>query len=121
MRRARLGERGRDLFVAGHVDFAEYAADLARDLFAPLAVAVENRDLGAALASSRAVASPRPDAAPVTTAATPLISMLLPLRCAALRSAYALNVSQDKTDARNSGDAALSAAVGPKLVREILP
>jgi hypothetical protein len=36
-----------------------------------------------------------------------------------MRSAYALNVSQDKTDARNSGNTALSAAVGPKLVREI--
>ena len=48
MRLARLGEGRRDFFVAGHVDFAEDAADLASDLLALVGVAVEHRDLGSA-------------------------------------------------------------------------
>ena len=47
MRRARLVERRADLLVAGHVDFAEDAADLRRDLLAALDVAVEHGDLRA--------------------------------------------------------------------------
>ena len=46
--RARPGERRRDLLVAGDVDLAEHAADFGRDLLAPLDVAIEHRDLGAA-------------------------------------------------------------------------
>ena len=47
MRGAGLVERRGDLLVAGHVDFAEDAADVRRDLFALVGVAVEDRDLGA--------------------------------------------------------------------------
>jgi hypothetical protein len=40
-------EGGGDLLVAGHVDFAEDAADLAPNLLAALDVAVEDGDLRA--------------------------------------------------------------------------
>jgi hypothetical protein len=45
VRLARFGERRRDLLVAGYVDRAEQAADLRRDFFAALRVAVEQGDL----------------------------------------------------------------------------
>ena len=54
MRVARLGEGGGDLLVAGHVDLAEHAADLAGNPFSAFGVAVEYRDLGAPTAQARA-------------------------------------------------------------------
>ena len=68
MRGARLGEAGVDLLIAGDVDLAEHAAQLLRHRLALGFVDVEDRDLDAVLRQRRAVASPRPEAPPVTTA-----------------------------------------------------
>ena len=102
MRFARLGKCCSDLFVGGHVDLAKHSADIACDLLAALGVAVENGDLCAPAASARAVASPRPDAAPVTTAATPLMSIVVPQF--RLRVALALNGALDKGGVEKAGE-----------------
>jgi hypothetical protein len=68
---ARPGEAGVDRGLVGHVDRAGDPADLGGDRAAALLVEVEQRDLSAPLAGERAGArSPRPEAPPVTTAAT---------------------------------------------------
>ena len=76
VRGPRLRERRVDRGLVGDVGLAEHAADLARDGLPALGVHVEDRDLGAGAASIRAVASPRPEAPPVTTAAIELSSFI---------------------------------------------
>ena len=67
---AGLGEAGVDLFVGRDVDLAEDAADFLGDGFA-LALRCRSKmaTLTPCAASARAVAAPRPEAPPVTTAA----------------------------------------------------
>jgi hypothetical protein len=65
-----------DRFVRGDVGKREDAADLRSDPLPLLRIAVEDGDSNALAASARAVASPKPEAAPVTIAAILLSSFM---------------------------------------------
>ena len=68
MRGARLGEAGIDARLIGDVDVAEQPADLAATASPAAAFMSKIATLTPLAAKARAVASPRPDAPPVTIA-----------------------------------------------------
>ena len=76
MRGFRLFETRRNTGVIGHIDADEDPANFARSCLARFGVEIEHRDLRTSQAASIcALALPRPEAPPVTTAANPLISI----------------------------------------------